>query len=149
MYPDANQAALGAEIRRFKKKYHSDLKAVLVPAQQKKWAQLSTKPPLPLPSAADQTRINVKERSEVFRAIAHLQNEHALKLSEAQTKLLDELYVVTLRGLFWLESVNGSQGKSELSGLVRTQAQFLKHAEQVILLGILTESQARQVQELL
>lgn len=156
MRPDANQAALGVEIRRFEKKYLSDLKAVLIPAQQKKWAQLSTKPPLPgpapampLPSAADQKRINVKERSDVFRAIVHLQNENVLKLSEAQAKLLDELYVVTLRGLFWLESVNGSQGKSELSGLVRTQAQFLKHAEQVALLGILTERQAKQVQDVM
>tara|TARA_R110002111_G_scaffold255157_1_gene321291 strand:+ start:86647 stop:87693 length:1047 start_codon:yes stop_codon:yes gene_type:complete len=159
MRADANQADLRAAINHFQKKYQSDLQVVLTPVQKQKWEQLSTKPPLPeaapempLPSDEDQKRINVKERSDVFRAIVHLQNENELNLSEAQTKHLDELYVVTQRGLFWIEVAKGAQEediKNDISGLVRTEAEFLKHAEQIALLGILTEIQARQVQEVL
>ena len=151
-----NSPDIKADLRRFKNKYHNDLIAVLTLVQKKKWSQLSTKPPLPglapampLPTEADLKRINVKERSDVFRAIVHLQNENELNLSAAQNKFLDQLYVVTQRGLFWIELVDGSQAKSELSGLIRTEAEFLKHAEQVALLGILTESQARQVQDVM
>lgn len=102
-----NSPDIKADLRRFENKYRNDLIAVLTPAQKTKWKQLSTKPPLPgsapetpLPTEADLKRINVKEQSDLFRAIVHLQNENELKLSAAQNKFLDELYFVTERGLF-------------------------------------------------
>ena len=154
-----NPPDIKADLRRFKDEFASASMAVLTPAQKKKYAQISVKRPLsksapvmPFLSEAEQKRINVKELSDVFRAIVHLQNENELKLSEIQKNFLDKLYLVTQRGLFWIETVDASQGdgaKKKLSIFVRSEAEFLKHAEQVALQAILTEHQAKQVRDVM
>lgn len=155
-----NPPDVEADLRRFKQEYLSTSMRVLTSAQKKKYAQLSAKRPLlksapemPVPSESEQKQIDVKELSDVFRAIGHLQNENELTLSEVQKKLLNKLYVVTQRGLFWIKTADASQGgngaKSGSSGLVRSEAEFLKNAGQVALQGILTEHQAKQVQDVM
>ena len=144
---------------RFKKKYINDSMAILTPTQRTQWKQLRTKrpslksaPTMTLPTEAEQKRIDVKKLSNVFRSIVHLQKENKLNLSEKQKKFLDDLYLVTQHGLFWIETTDTSQSaatKNELSFFVRSEAEFLKHAGQVALQGILTEHQAKQVQDAL
>lgn len=159
MLPDANQAEIQAGLQLLKDQFRSDSRAVLTPAQKKRFAQLTEKQPapsviptLPAPAETDQVRLDPKKLSDVFRTMGQLQNENKLKLSKVQNQLLAELYLVTIHGLFWIEAAESSQADAEQSRSVvipHTRTEFLKHAEQLALLGVLTERQTRQVQDAL
>ncbi|MFH1303255.1 MAG: hypothetical protein ABIK07_19495 [Planctomycetota bacterium] len=152
MLPDANQAEIKAGLRLYEDQFRIASMAVLTPAQKTKYAQLTARQPspdtipsAPVPSETDRERLDLKKLSNVFRAI----DQNKLNLSEKQNQFLDELYDVTRRGLLWIETADASQEDSVKHGpgdFIHTKAEFLKHAEQVALLGILTESQARLVQ---
>ncbi len=112
---------------------------VLTPDQRATWSRLAaerhlpaTPPDLPAPSAADAARIKVDEVSPVFRALTEKADD--IKLSEKQRKLLDGLKEITREGLFWIGRSNS-----------KNAGEFVKQAEQVALLGVLTEKQAELV----
>ncbi|MCA9015198.1 MAG: hypothetical protein KDA77_07680 [Planctomycetaceae bacterium] len=154
--PGANQADLKAGIRLFEDEFRIASLEVLTPAQKKKYAQLTAPQPLsdllpssPVPSETDRERLELKKRSNVFQFID--QHKHRLKLSAEQNQLLDELNAVTQCGLLWIEKTADAsptdRPQSTPAVFIHTQAEFLKHAEQVAVQGILTELQARQVQD--
>ena len=115
---------------------------VLTPDQRATWSRLAaerhlpaTPPDLPAPSAAEAARIKVDEVSPVFRALAEKPDD--FKLSDKQKKLLDWLKEITREGLFWIGRSNS-----------KNAGELVKQAEQVALLGILTEKQAALVARL-
>lgn len=159
MLPAANQAEIQEGLRLLNDQFHSDSMVVLTPAQKKRYAQLTEKQPapnviptLPVLSVTDQERLDPEKLSDVFRTMGQLQNENKLKLSEVQIQLLAELKLVTVSGLLWIEAAESAQVDVEQNPSIvipHTRNEFLKHAEQLALLGILTERQTRQVQDAL
>lgn len=125
-------------------------KKILTPEQQEKWSQLTAKrtlpaepPELPALSKAEAARINIEELSPTFRVLAN--NGDIFRISAEQKKLLKDLKEVAQIGLFWISQRGGQQ---QTKPIAETRAKFIKHAEQVALLGILTQSQAEMVQGL-
>jgi hypothetical protein len=120
---------------------------ILTPAQRETWTRLSTghpapsaPPDLPALSTDESARIKLEELSPTFRVLTKRAND--LKLSDEQQRLLQGLSQVIKTGLFWMKITNRDLG----NGVAETRTKFLTHAEQIALLGIMTESQARQVQ---
>jgi len=116
---------------------------ILTPSQQETWLRLTAKRTLPaeppnLPSSllidADAAGIKLADHSPTFRVLAD-NPRYTLGTSAYQTRLLNDLVELTRIGLWWI-----SLGHRE------TRDEFLKHAEQVALLGILTEEQSERVQ---
>jgi hypothetical protein len=113
--------------------------SILTPDQRTIWSRLtaarslSAEPPdLPPSSDADAAKFKL-----VFRALS--EKTGALNLAAEQKKLLKTLEDVTRDGLLWIESQPGDRASQK-------RTQFVKQAEQVALLGILTERQAEQVE---
>jgi len=76
----------------------------------------------------------------------------ALGLSDKQKKLLTDLKDVTRLGLFWISHRDGKapfppgiDGSGQADPVEQTRDEFLKHAGQVALLGILTQQQAAKI----
>jgi hypothetical protein len=133
--------------------------AIRTPKQRKIWDQLTAErtlppepPDLPVLTEAEAARITIEELSPIFRAVA--ETTDAIELSDEQKRLLKDLKDVTRLGLFWISQRDGeapfppgiSDGEQG-NPITETRAKFLKHAEQVALLGILTQQQAEKVQE--
>jgi hypothetical protein len=118
---------------------------VLTPEQLKIWSRLTSKrppvhpPDLPLTAASDPTtaRASVAEVSPTLLALSEKSND--LGLSNEQKKLLGTLAMVAYVGLQWIDKVPGDRG-------AQRRAEFMKHVEQFALLGILTEQQAKQLE---
>ncbi|REK10776.1 MAG: hypothetical protein DWQ37_15135 [Planctomycetota bacterium] len=124
--------------------YLSGLEGVLTASQRTAWSRLTAKPSLPaqppdLPAlaAADAADVTSEEVSPIFHALAEKQDD--LKLAADQNEMLGELQTLTRKGLLWISHAGGCREQE-------TRAAFIKHAEQVALLGILTERQASRVQ---
>lgn len=131
---------------------------ILTPRQHEIWSQLTAErslpeepPDVPALSDADAARIKLEELSPVFRVLGEKAN--ALKLSDEQRGFLKDLEEVTKTGWLWIGLGNragpyppGDARNDPIDPIAQTRAEFLKHAEQVALLGILTEKQAEQVQ---
>jgi hypothetical protein len=115
----------------------------LTPAQQKLWQRLTAErelppnpPQMPRPTDADVQQVNLNGASPVFRAI---QEQRVAGLSEVQGDLLNRAREITELGLFWISRENADR-------VAGRRAEFIRHAEQFVLLGILTEEQAQLVQ---
>ena len=148
---------VNSDIKKHKKEYSASSLSLLTPSQRATWRRLTanrqlptTAPEMPVPGDMQRGRMESKELSAVFRVLA--EQEDMLALSEEQKRLLDDLCSVTQLGLFWINATAADQpaskveaGKNQDGGIVRNRAEFLKHAEQVALLGVLTEYQAKQV----
>ncbi|QDU51075.1 hypothetical protein [Gimesia panareensis] len=153
MKPKADQKDIRAGINLYKEEYRRASLAILNPIQKIKYDQLKTRPPpievlptTPPLTAADQQRLDLEAHSEIFRIIHQQQNQ--LNLTPKQIELLQQLILVTQRGLLWIETTQAEQPEEESNATTlfkHTLAEFLKHAEQVALQGILSEPQARQV----
>jgi hypothetical protein len=131
------------------KQMNAEALNVLTPNQRELWSLLSAPRSLPakasnLPALSEfeAARIKVEDLSSIFRVLS--QKPDSLKLSDPQKKFLNQLEVITRTGLHWLRMRNPSDAApAPLDGISQ---EFLKHAEQVALLGILTEKQAEQVE---
>ncbi len=135
------------------------VKEILTPAQLEKWAELTTPRPAPAIaaaltrlelSAAETASVHVVDLSPVFRAVAGKAN--ALGLSGEQKIFVKDLEEVTRTGYGWIGrggvgrlSARGDAGKGRDDRIARVRSEFLKRAELILLLGILSERQAEQV----
>jgi hypothetical protein len=136
------------------------VRKILTPDQMEKWNQLTAKRFLPaIPpnatrsalSGAEVAGVHILDLSPIFRALAAHAN--ALRLSADQKTLLKDLEDVTREGHVWigrrnLEGSSGPEGagKNRADRISRIRSEFVKHAEQVALLGILRERQAEKLQ---
>ena len=102
-------------------------------------------------TAAEAASVHVIDLSPVFRTLAEKAN--ALGLSAEQRSFVKDLEEVTRTGYAWsgrggvaglAEPEDG--GKGRVDRIARVRSEFLKRAELVLLLGILSERQAEQVQ---
>jgi hypothetical protein len=118
---------------------------ILTESQLAKWALLTYKRELPtdpdLRASADgefpSQHFKLSVVSPVFRTLS--EKPDAYELSDDQKKLLSDLDDVTREGLFWICTVRTDP-------IATARNEFVKHAEQVALLGILTQRQAEQVE---
>jgi hypothetical protein len=126
--------------------YKQAIWEILTPAQQSVWSRLIAErtSPAELPnlspspaSDAEAARIDREVVSHTF-SVLDAQGD-AFGLSAEQKALLKDLEQVTRQGLVWI-----SLGKSDQT--LQLRSRFMKHAEQVALLGILTEQQAEEAQ---
>jgi len=131
--------------------------AIRTPKQREKWNQLTARrtlpaepPDLPVPTEAEIAQIKLEKMSPIFRAVA--ENMDTLGLSGEQKKLLTDLQDVTRLGLFWISHRDGKapfppgiDGGGQADPVAQTRDEFLKHAGQVALLGILTQQQAAKI----
>lgn len=150
MKPKADQKEIQAGINLYKAEYHRAALAILNSDQRTRYDQLKTRPPpievlppTPPLTAADQQRLDLKQRSAVFRSISQQQNQ--LNLTPKQVEFLQQLTRITQCGLLWIETTQTKQSEDAPDLFEHTLAEFLKHAEQVALQGILSEPQAQQV----
>ena len=136
------------------------VRKILTPDQMEKWNQLTakrslpTKPPTATRSAlsgADVASVHILDLSPIFHALAAHAN--ALGLSADQKTLLKDLEDVTREGYVWigrrdLEGSSGPEdaGTNRADRISRIRSEFVKHAEQVALFGILSERQAEKLQ---
>ena len=140
---------------------HAAAEQILTQQQRETLARLSAMrtlpaapPNLPAFSSAEAAKIKLEELSPVFRVLARESN--ALELSAGQKNHLKQLEEVSRVGI-WLigvkdreeKAVSGNSGKQEGDRVEQTRKKFLRHAERVALLGILTERQAEHVGRLL
>lgn len=148
--PGADRDDIQAGIQLFREEYRQAALEILNPAQRKKYDQLKIRPPYsevlpPTPplSPADRKRLDLSQRSPVFRDISRQRDQ--LNLTSRQSDLLERFIQITQRGLLWIETTRTPQPADAPQIFAHTQATFLKHAEQVALQGILSEQQAQQV----
>jgi hypothetical protein len=131
---------------------------ILTPSQLDIWSRLTAErslpaepPDLPALSNAEAARIKISDLSPTFHELA--ERTKTLGLSADQNKQLKGLEEVMQHGLLWTgpRSTEGAKvpakaPKEPVDQAPNRRAEFVMHAEQVALLGILTESQAKQVQ---
>jgi hypothetical protein len=143
-----------------KRENDAAIKRIFTPDQMEKWNQLTAKRSLPAKppdatrsalSGAEVAGVHILELSPIFHALAAHAN--ALGLSADQTTLLKDLEDVTREGYVWigrrdLEGSSGREdaGKNRADRISRIRSEFVQHAEQVALLGILSERQAEKLQ---
>ncbi len=120
--------------------------AVLTANQRELWFRLTSKqnhpagsPNLPSLSAADTASIKIDDQSPVLRTISRRAGE--LKLSDQQKRFINDLQDVARKGVAWIDSKPLPADQK-----ANSRSKFIKHAEQVALLGILNQQQAKQVQ---
>ncbi len=94
--------------------------------------------------------MHVVDLSPVFRAVAG--KAIALGLSAEQKTFVKDLEEVTRTGYVWIGrgsvgrlAERGDAGKGRGDRIARVRSEFLKRAELIVLLGILSERQAEQV----
>jgi hypothetical protein len=140
-----------------------EVRKILTPVQLEKWGGLTAtrRPPAApprstreSPSDAEEAAVVIEDMSPTFRALAERGN--ALGLNSDQTKLLERLKVVTRLGLIWIrrerleaKSKGVQDSPKSDSPFAHVPEDFVKHAEQVALCGILTEQQAEKVGDLI
>ncbi len=122
---------------------------VLNPNQRELWTLLSAPrsmlkkaPDLTDPTASEAAHIKFAEVSSVFRALSD--KSAALELADGQKKLLIRLDEIVRVGLHW-NRLKFPKDPAPNS-LDRTSQDFVRHAEQVALFGILSEIQAKQLE---
>ena len=136
------------------------VRKILTPDQMAKWNELTAKRSLPAKppnatrsalSGAEVAGVHILDLSPIFHALAAQAN--ALGLSADQKTLLKDLEDVIREGYVWigrrnLEGSSGPEdaGKNRADRISRIRSEFVKHAEQVALLGILSERQAEKLQ---
>ena len=125
------------------------VRKILTPDQMEKWYQLPAKRSLPRKppnatrsalSGAELAGVHTFGSSPIFHALATHAN--ALCLSADQKTLLKDLEDVTREGYVWMgrRNLEGSPGpedtgKHRADRISRVRSEFVKHAEQVALLG--------------
>jgi hypothetical protein len=140
-----------------------EVRKILTPVQLEKWGGLTATPRPPAappgstresPSDAEEAAVVINDVSPTFRALAERGN--ALGLNSDQTKLLERLKVVTRLGLIWIrrerfeaKSKGVQDSPKSDSPFAHVPEDFVKHAEQVALCGILTEQRAEKVGDLI
>jgi hypothetical protein len=152
--------AYAKSVDAWSRQYKHALWDILTPNQRDKWSSLASERPVPAEppnsarspvSEAETADVRILDLSPIFRASAERAN--ALGLSAEQKSLLKDLEDVTRVGYVWIgrgSSRPGTPrpegaGKSQADQISQRRAEFLSRAEQVALLGILTEQQAEQV----
>jgi len=109
-------------------------------------------PDLPALSDAEVASIKIEDVSPTFRALAEKAN--TLGMYDDQKKLLKDLEEVARAGLLWI-GLRNAEGpptphadvrERQADWVSQRRAEFVKHAEQVALLGILTQRQAEELQ---
>ncbi len=136
------------------------VRKILTPDQMAKWNQLTAKRSLPAKppnatrsalSGAEAAGVHILDLSPIFHALAA--QASALGLSADQKTHLKDLEDVTREGYVWigrrnLEGSSGPEdaGENRADRISRIRSEFVKHAEQVALLGILSERQAEKLQ---
>jgi predicted RNA binding protein with dsRBD fold (UPF0201 family) len=136
------------------------VRRIFTPDQMEKWNQLTAKRSLPAKppnatrsalSGAEVAGVHILDLSPIFHDLAAHAN--VVGLSADQKTLLKDLEDVTREGYVWIgrRDLEGSPGhedagKSRDDGISRIRSEFVKHAEQVALLGILSERQAEKLQ---
>jgi hypothetical protein len=137
------------------KRMNAEALNVLTPSQRTIWDAFTAKrslpakaPEMPAPSRDEAARIKIGDVSPVFRVLD--EKADAFKLSAAQKKSLSTLEEIARVGLHWI-SLRKSEGTAPAAAdpVSKARAEFVQQAEQVALLGILTEEQAEQVQSAL
>ncbi len=122
---------------------------ILTESQRRKWDQMTTEPPKPEKpdfhalTAEEAAKINLEAASPVFRVLAEKPNSFGL--SEPQKGLLRKLDPIVREGVYWI-SLRTPRGATPTANVSRTTTEFVHEAEQVVLLGFLTEQQAQQVE---
>ncbi len=122
---------------------------VLTESQRRIWDQATAEPPKPEKpdfhalTAAEAAKVNLEAASPVFRALAERPNSFGL--SDLQKGLLRKLDPIIREGLYWI-SLRTPRGAMPTADVSRTSADFVREAEQVVLLGFLTDEQAKQVE---
>lgn len=119
---------------------------ILGPEQQETWSRLTSKrlpvapPDLSSVAASDPAaaKARVEELSPTFRALSEKSKD--LGLSDEEKRLLGTLETIVHTGLQWIDKVPGDRAPER-------RAEFVKSAEQFARLGILTERQAKQLEE--
>ncbi len=155
------QKEYAKSVSKLKQEHDLGVQKILTASQMKTRSELLAQRSLPAdppnltrpsPSNAEAERTKIRQFSGVFRALTNKAN--ALGLSAEQTKLVHDLEDVTVDGLYWIglrgakevSPPDGGLQEKQTGEISHTQAQFVKHAEQVALLGILSERQAKQLQ---
>ena len=146
-----------AESTRIERESFGALEQILTPRQRQILEQLMAERTLPAeppdvrrPSAVEAERIDIEELSPTFRALA--EQADVLGLSADQRKWLAELKDVARTGLFHI-SVEKREGpylpgdprNDKTDPIGQTRAAFLRHVEQIALVGILTQQQAARL----
>jgi hypothetical protein len=147
-------------VNTWSRRYEEALRDILTPSQRDMWSELTSKRSLPVEppkatrsalSEAEVASVHIEELSPVFRALA--EKASAFGLSAEQKALVKDLEEVIRVGFAWIarrdaESVPQLEDtrKNQAEYIPQVRAEFLQHAEQVALLGILTKHQAQQVQ---
>lgn len=155
-----NAQAYYTQSGNWSKAYKQAMSDLLTPGQRDQWSKLAAKRPAlttppdlgPSPASdAEAARIDREGLSPVFRSLDRRVGD--LGLDAEQRTLLERLERVTRQGLLWIgqRGAPGAPGSDTGAAkspdqVSRLRSDFLKHAEQVALLGILTESQAAQIQ---
>jgi hypothetical protein len=131
------------------KRMNAEALRVLTPAQRKIWDAFTAKrtlaakaPEMPTPTKNDIEHIRISEKSAIFRMLA--EKENTLKLTEAQKKLVNRLEEVAQTGLHWI-SLRKPESAAAVERVSKVSAEFIQHAEQLVLSCILTEQQAEQI----
>jgi hypothetical protein len=125
---------------------------VLTEGQRRIWDQATAEPPKPEKpdfrslTVEETAKFNLQSASPVFRALAERPNSFGL--SELQKGLLHKLDPIIRQGLYWI-SLRTPRGATPSADVLRTSAEFIREAEQVVLLGFLTDEQAKQIESAL
>ena len=96
------------------------------------------RPDLRRPSDDEMPATKIAELSPLFRALAN--KAEGLKISRDQQQLLSQLEELIRDGVFWID-------RRPPAAAAIAKSKFVEHAEQVVLQGILTAEQARQILE--
>ena len=143
----------GAAIKR---KHDAAVKRVLTSNQLRKWSGLAgdgslppKSPDLPPLSDVEDAKGELLELSPTFLFIST--HSDSLGLSMDQRRLLADLEEVTCKGLAWMDLQNGvappARDLNERHSVIpESRAEFVRNAEQVALLAILTQTQQEQVE---
>ena len=135
------------------KRMNGEALRVLTPAQRKIWDAFTAKrtlaakaPDMPAPTKDEMERIKMSEKSAIFRMLA--EKENTFKLTEAQKKLVNRLEEVARTGLHWI-GLRKPESAAAVERVSKVSAEFIQHAEQLVLSCILTEQQAEQIKSAL
>jgi hypothetical protein len=140
--------------KRLARRHNERIKQILTRDQLEKWDRLTSKrslsadpPDLSRAALPGGAAVEVRDLSPLFRALAD--KGGAIGLSSEQSRWIRELEEITQDGLLWIgldvsknPTLAAPHGERRSDHVDRARLEFLGHAEQFVLLGILDEPQA-------